>query len=74
MSAGVDVLGLFDAYIAHGIPQERPELQAARAAVAELIEALTAERAIRNAECKPPIDVELAAYARTNAALAKVSP
>ena len=35
----VDVLALLDAYIAHGIPQERPDLQRARAAVAELIEA-----------------------------------
>lgn len=33
----VDVLALLDAYIAHGIPQERPDLQRARAAVAELI-------------------------------------
>lgn len=36
----VDVLALLDAYIAHGIPQERPDLQRARAAVAELIEAV----------------------------------
>jgi hypothetical protein len=38
-AAGVEVLGLFDAYIAHGIPQERPELRRARAAVADLIDA-----------------------------------
>lgn len=39
MSTSVDVLALFDAYIAHGIPQERAELQRARAAVAELMAA-----------------------------------
>ena len=41
-------------------------------AASELVAALTAERAIRSAECKPPIDVELAAFARTDAALARV--
>lgn len=38
----VDVMALLDAYIAHGIPQERPDLQRARAAVAELTEAANA--------------------------------
>ena len=66
MTAPVDVLALLDAYIAHGIPQERPDLQRARHAVAELIDALR-----ECVEAEQPM-AQMHATERARAALARV--
>lgn len=53
-----------------GRPLAGSELKLICCVVTELVDALTAERAIRNSETKPALDVEYAAYARTDKALA----
>jgi len=78
MSAGIDVLFVLDSLIAQtkergGSPSTTTIIEA-RNGIAELLDALTAERAIRNSETKPPTDIEHAAFARTDTALAKVQP
>lgn len=78
---GVDVLAVLDDFVAviesEGVIERFPlsanDLRQVRTDLAELVEALTAERVVRNSEVKPPEDIERAAYDRTAAALARVS-
>lgn len=67
----VDVLAVLDAYIAHGIPQERPDLQRTRAAVAELIEVAKQSRQALAwaAEIRPEFAAE---YELLDAAISRI--
>ena len=73
MSAPVDVLAVWDEAVEllrDRAPAMRSRMSEARAAVAELVEAMTAERLARDTSA--PVSQLVAAIERTDAALARV--